>query len=73
MNEIQENFDTILSFSVSKWIHLNFGDIGICRFFSKIHALLKDGGYFIFESQDWRSYSKKSCFTDLFKYNKKNI
>jgi hypothetical protein len=47
--------------------------MGICRLFKKIDNLLKDGGHFIFESHEWRSYNKKSTMTELFKYNKKRI
>ena len=46
----------VISFSVSKWIHLNYGDVGITTLFGKIAKLLDAGGRFIFEYQNWESY-----------------
>lgn len=46
-------FDTIMCLSTTKWIHLNFGDIGIKRLFYKVHKSLRKGGYFIIEPQEW--------------------
>lgn len=31
-----EKYDTIICFSTTKWIHLNFGDEGIKRLFKKV-------------------------------------
>ena len=44
--------------SVTKWIHLNFGDLGIKRLFKKVYNSLRVGGYFVLEPQDWKSYKK---------------
>ena len=33
-------YDVIMCLSVSKWIHLNYGDTGILRLFDKVHSLL---------------------------------
>lgn len=48
----------MISLSVTKWIHLNFGDEGIKNLFNKINRNLKVKGYFILEIQDAKSYSK---------------
>eukprot|EP01017_Pseudomicrothorax_dubius_P016935 TRINITY_DN1915_c0_g1_i1.p1 TRINITY_DN1915_c0_g1~~TRINITY_DN1915_c0_g1_i1.p1 ORF type:complete len:309 (+),score=74.23 TRINITY_DN1915_c0_g1_i1:319-1245(+) len=64
-----EQFDTILCLSTSKWIHLNYGDLGIEKLFTKVSVSLRSGGYFIFEPQDWRSYKKKKNISDEFKAN----
>ncbi|KAJ4910008.1 putative RNA methyltransferase [Raphanus sativus] len=51
-------YDTILCLSVTKWIHLNWGDDGLITLFSKIWRLLNPGGIFIMEPQPWKSYEK---------------
>lgn len=53
-----DGYDTITAFSVCKWVHLLHGDSGILCFFSKVLRLLRPGGRFIFEPQDWSSYKK---------------
>jgi len=42
-------YDTIICMSTTKWIHLNFGDFGIERFFLKIYNQLRDDGILILE------------------------
>lgn len=54
-----ERYDTILCFSVTKWIHLHRGDDGIMQFFRLIHRLLRKDGIFILEFQQWNSYKKR--------------
>lgn len=44
-----EKYDTILCLSITKWIHLNFGDIGIKRLFKTISNSLNVGGHLILE------------------------
>ena len=71
--KIIEKFDTILCFSTSKWVHLNWGDTGIKMLFRKIYDSLNEGGYFIFEPQEWRAYKKTKCRNDDFKKIYKTI
>lgn len=56
-------FDVILALSLTKWIHLNWGDDGIKRFFKKVYHHLQPGGKFILEPQPFTSYSKKKRLT----------
>nr|AFK49570.1 unknown [Lotus japonicus] len=51
-----KHYDTILCLSVSKWIHLNWGDDGLITLFSETWKLLKPGGIFVLEPQPWNSY-----------------
>lgn len=50
--------DTVLCLSTIKWIHLNWGDSGVKDLFRYVYEMLPDGGLFIFEPQDWKSYKK---------------
>ncbi|CAB4055239.1 MEPCE [Lepeophtheirus salmonis] len=63
LETMQPEFDTIMCFSTTKWIHLNFGDEGIKRTFKRIYAQLNPGGKFILESQGFTSYRKKKKLT----------
>ncbi|CAH8534482.1 unnamed protein product [Dicrocoelium dendriticum] len=57
-------YDTIMAFSVTKWIHLNHGDVGLVRFFRRAFNLLKPGGHLILEPQPKSSY-RRTRFTAL--------
>ncbi|XP_063965613.1 probable RNA methyltransferase Y17G7B.18 [Lytechinus pictus] len=59
----KEEYNTILCLSVTKWIHLNWGDAGIKRFFKRIYRALYPGGRLILEPQAWQSYQKKRKMT----------
>lgn len=43
--------------SITKWIHMNNGDEGLMRFFQKVYDVLKPGGVFLLEPQEWKSYA----------------
>ncbi|VEL26415.1 unnamed protein product [Protopolystoma xenopodis] len=66
----EPEYDTILAFSVTKWIHLNHGDAGLMRFFRRAFNLLKPGGHLILEPQPISSYRRTrftvSCIIPLF-------
>jgi len=51
-------YDVIFCLSVSKWIHLNQGDMGIFKLFMNVYNQLHTNGMFIFEPQPWTSYKK---------------
>ncbi|CAK9292426.1 unnamed protein product [Gordionus sp. m RMFG-2023] len=58
-------FDIIICLSVSKWIHLNWGDNGLKITFQRIYEQLNDNGIFFFEPQEWMSYKKAKKKTKL--------
>ena len=53
-----ELYDTIFCLSVTKWIHLKYGDIGLEVLFYIIYKHLKTDGILILEPQEFRSYKK---------------
>lgn len=65
-------FDTVLCLSLTKWVHLNWGDEGVKRLFHRVYAHLRPGGCLILEAQSFKSYSKKKKITEeiLKNYNK---
>ncbi|KAG2580412.1 probable RNA methyltransferase At5g51130 [Panicum virgatum] len=64
-----EQYDTILCLSVTKWIHLNWGDYGLVTLFVKIWRLLRPGGVFIMEPQPWTSYKRNRLVLEVAKEN----
>ncbi|KAH9927186.1 Bin3-domain-containing protein [Epithele typhae] len=56
--EDEAEYDVVVAFSVSKWIHLNGGDDGLLAFFRRVHSVLRVGGTFVFEPQEWDTYAK---------------
>lgn len=52
-------FDVVLCLSVTKWIHLNWGDAGIRRAFAVMYNMLDVGGVMLLEAQPWERYRHK--------------
>ncbi|XP_050218311.1 probable RNA methyltransferase At5g51130 [Mercurialis annua] len=68
-----KQYDTILCLSVTKWIHLNWGDEGLITLFSKIWRLLRPGGIFLLEPQPWRSYENNHLVSETAAMNYRTI
>ncbi|XP_072968900.1 probable RNA methyltransferase At5g51130 isoform X1 [Typha angustifolia] len=64
-----EKYDTVLCLSVTKWIHLNWGDDGLITLFTKIWKLLRPGGILLLEPQPWTSYKRNRVVSDTTKAN----
>lgn len=73
LETVRPEFDIILCLSITKWVHLNWGDSGLKRFFRRIFYNLKPGGRLILEPQGWPSYNKRRKLTKRIFDNYKNI
>lgn len=62
-------FDTIVCLSVTKWIHLNYCDAGLKRFFRRIHRHLRPGGLLVLEAQPFDNYGRRKKLSDRLRAN----
>jgi hypothetical protein len=58
--QVSPVYDTVLAMSITKWVHLNWGDSGLKRFFRRVFRHLKPGGHFLLEPQEFSTYRKRS-------------
>ncbi|KFD70733.1 hypothetical protein M514_06034 [Trichuris suis] len=72
LEQVRPEYDTIIAFSITKWVHLNWGDDGLKRFFKRVYRNLKPGGRFLLEPQPFNSYKKRKaiCPEMLENYNR---
>jgi len=73
LNTEFEKFDTVVCLGLARYIHLNFGDIGIKTLFYKVYDSLPSGGLFLLEVSPWKSYKKNKNSCKAFDENFRKI
>ncbi|GBG67558.1 hypothetical protein CBR_g687 [Chara braunii] len=69
----ENSYDTVLCLSMTKWVHLNWGDEGIVRLFAKALRILRLRGLLVLEVQPWLTYKSKANVSEIAKENYRNI
>jgi len=65
----RDYFDTVVCLSVTKWIHLNYRDEGLKRFFKRIYKHLRPGGLLVLEAQPFDNYGRRKKLSDRLRAN----
>ncbi|KAI1708244.1 bicoid-interacting protein 3 (Bin3) domain-containing protein [Ditylenchus destructor] len=58
LNKVSEEWDIITAISIVKWVHLNWGDIGLKRFFKRIFRNLTAQGRLIVNFENYDAYRR---------------
>ena len=73
IESVFEKYDVIICIKTIKWIHLNFGDVGVKALFHKAYESLEPNGLFIFDSPHLKSYKKRRLMNESIKKGFQNI
>jgi len=70
-----QQYDIVLALSVTKWIHLNNGDVGLLAFFQRIFDTLHQGrgAKLVLEPQHWEGYAKAKRNNPTLKQSGKDL
>jgi 7SK snRNA methylphosphate capping enzyme len=67
-------YGVVTCLSVTKWVHLNWGDAGIRTLFARLSSLVEPGGWLVIEPQPRRTYAQcRPAWSEVMRENERGL